>query len=148
MAALAYPYGGIPNGPSRGRATVARRHGHLRLVGGPECIEEQPRGSRPLPSPRPRLRRFLPAIATAAALLGVWFGADALVAAGGTSQLAQLQGARKVAGGYAYVVRPGDTLWSIATRLSPSSDPRPLVDHLAGELHGAALQPGEVLVVP
>lgn len=146
MAALAYPYGGIPGGVPRPGAAAARRH--LRLVTGPEPSEARPRRGRTPVSRRPRGRRILPAIATALALVGVWYGAGALVAAGGTSPLARLQGARKVAGGYAYVVRPGDTLWSIATRLDPSGDPRPLVDHLAGERHGAALQPGEVLLVP
>jgi nucleoid-associated protein YgaU len=46
------------------------------------------------------------------------------------------------------VVRPGDTVWSIARRLQPSGEIRPLVDHLTEGRSGRALQPGEVLVVP
>jgi Tfp pilus assembly protein FimV len=46
------------------------------------------------------------------------------------------------------VVKPGDTLWSIASRLEPSGDPRPLVAQLQSELHGATLDPGARLVLP
>lgn len=49
-----------------------------------------------------------------------------------------------------YVVRPGDTLWSIAEQLAPGEDPRPLVDALAraNAVPPGALVPGQVLVVP
>ena len=49
-----------------------------------------------------------------------------------------------------YVVRPGDTLWSIATRFAPSDDPRILVDAItsANDLDPAALVPGHELSVP
>jgi len=49
----------------------------------------------------------------------------------------------------AYVVRQGDTLWSIARRVS-GGDPRPVVDALAeaNGLDGAGLVPGQSLVVP
>ena len=40
-------------------------------------------------------------------------------------------------------VRPGDSLWSIAQRLAPGEDPRPIVDELEQARHGAPLQPGE-----
>ena len=46
------------------------------------------------------------------------------------------------------VVQPGDTLWGIAESLAPGEDPRPLVaalDEIAG---GAAVTPGQLLVVP
>jgi hypothetical protein len=47
-----------------------------------------------------------------------------------------------------YVVRPGDTLWSIARRLDPSEDPRRVVDALeqAG-LDPDHLVPGQAVVV-
>jgi len=50
-----------------------------------------------------------------------------------------------------YVVRPGDTLWSIALRLGgPGADPRPLVDRLTALNHvrDAGITPGERLVLP
>jgi hypothetical protein len=48
----------------------------------------------------------------------------------------------------AVVVRPGDTLWSIASRLAPDEDPRPLVDDLVAARGTAALQPGERILLP
>jgi nucleoid-associated protein YgaU len=48
-----------------------------------------------------------------------------------------------------YVVQAGDTLWSIAERLSPGQDPRPVVDAIA-EANGVRagdLVPGQTLVV-
>ena len=47
-----------------------------------------------------------------------------------------------------YVVRPGDTLRSIATRLAPGTDPAPLARTLASELGSASIFPGERLVLP
>jgi nucleoid-associated protein YgaU len=47
-----------------------------------------------------------------------------------------------------YVVQPGDSLWSIAARLEPGRDPRPLVDALSASRDGAPLVPGEVITRP
>ena len=47
-----------------------------------------------------------------------------------------------------YVVRSGDTLWTIAKRIQPTGDVRPLVDALAAARDGRPLQPGERIVVP
>jgi nucleoid-associated protein YgaU len=47
-----------------------------------------------------------------------------------------------------YVVQPGDTLWSIARRILPSGDPRPLVDELARLNGGDDLAVGQRLVIP
>ena len=49
-----------------------------------------------------------------------------------------------------YVVRPGDTLWSIARRSSPSADPRVVVSAIAAANHvdPAALVPGQQLTIP
>jgi Tfp pilus assembly protein FimV len=49
-----------------------------------------------------------------------------------------------------YVVKPGDTLWSIASRAAGrSADPRPLVDAIAG-LNGVSgpLLAGETIRIP
>ena len=43
------------------------------------------------------------------------------------------------------VVRPGDSLWSVAARLAPGADPRPVVDALAAARHGTILVPGETI---
>lgn len=52
------------------------------------------------------------------------------------------------AGATEYVVRPGDTLWSIAAALAPGRDERPLVDELAQQLGGTSLYPGEQISLP
>jgi len=45
------------------------------------------------------------------------------------------------------VVRPGDTMWSLAARLQPHGDLRPTVDGLVAA-HGARpLQPGERIAI-
>jgi hypothetical protein len=48
-----------------------------------------------------------------------------------------------------YVVEPGDTLWSIARRVAPGQDPRPVVDGLieANDVRGG-LQAGQELSIP
>jgi len=49
-----------------------------------------------------------------------------------------------------YVVRPGDTLWGIATRLDPESDPRPVVEALAAAngVRDGVLVPGQAIRLP
>lgn len=136
MAAIAYPYVGYSARPRTGRS-------HLRLVADHDArVPLAPPARRRSP-----LRRLLPGIATVAVLVGTWFGAGALAGAGSPG-LSQLPGTTRVPGGYAYVVRPGDTLWSIATRLDPAGDPGPLVARLTAELHTTTLTPGSVIVVP
>jgi Tfp pilus assembly protein FimV len=49
-----------------------------------------------------------------------------------------------------YVVRQGDTVWSIAERLAPGEDPRPLVDAISAANHidPGVLLPGRTLLIP
>ena len=47
-----------------------------------------------------------------------------------------------------YVVQPGDTFWSIARRLDPRADPRPLVDRLVAAHGNPVLHVGERLPLP
>jgi Tfp pilus assembly protein FimV len=63
--------------------------------------------------------------------------------------LARGDGPERPARQVTYVVEPGDTLWSIARRVAPGHDPRPVVDALveANDLHGG-LQAGQELSVP
>ncbi|HEX6393242.1 MAG TPA: LysM peptidoglycan-binding domain-containing protein [Acidimicrobiales bacterium] len=48
----------------------------------------------------------------------------------------------------AWVVRPGDTIWSIAEAVEPHGDVRPLVDRISAELGGRPLYAGERLNIP
>lgn len=45
--------------------------------------------------------------------------------------------------GDVYVVRPGDTMWSIASGLQPDGDVRALVDQLTERAGGSGLQAGQ-----
>lgn len=51
-------------------------------------------------------------------------------------------------GARVWIVRPGDTLWGIATSLEPGRDVRPLVDQLQAEVGSSPLQPGEAVPIP
>jgi len=90
---------------------------------------------------RVRRRRFVSLCVIAGVLAVLWSPvAHAVGIAGGGS------------GGPSttYVVRGGDTLWSIANRFRPSTDPRLVVDRIAGTngIDPAALVPGQQLTIP
>ena len=51
-------------------------------------------------------------------------------------------------GAVSYTVQPGDSLWSIAERVSPTRDPRPLVAQMASQLGSESVVPGERITVP
>jgi LysM domain len=86
-----------------------------------------------------RRRRF--AVAALAGLGLVAVVGQASAALGGSS-LAPVERRPQVE---TIVVEPGDTLWSIAQRLAPDSDPRDVVDALVEARGTAQLVPGETL---
>lgn len=47
-----------------------------------------------------------------------------------------------------YVVKPGDSLWSIVEALAPERDPRPLVASLKRAAGGADLKVGQRIMLP
>ena len=47
-----------------------------------------------------------------------------------------------------WVVRPGDTIWSIADAVDHGADVRPLVDRISSELGGTQLYAGERVNIP
>jgi hypothetical protein len=86
--------------------------------------------------------RRLVALSVAMGLVGVLSGPVANAVGIGGGQVANAS--------RTYVVRPGDTLWSIAARFAPSTDPRIAIDAItvANRLDPAALVPGQQLAIP
>lgn len=77
-----------------------------------------------------------------ALVAGAWAGPMARALGGGREAIPTAR--------TSYLVRDGDTLWSIAERLAPGDDPRPLVDAIAtaNGVEAGALVPGSTLVIP
>jgi Tfp pilus assembly protein FimV len=90
---------------------------------------------------RVRRRRFA-VLATAAVVAGFWAGPVA-------NALDRSPEALPVST-RTYVVRGGDTLWSIAGRIAPGRDPRALVDAIAdaNDVAAGSIVPGQRLVIP
>lgn len=126
------------------------------LEGGPSAARAHRRAARPVSTGRPPTPIALRVPTLAAGL------ATALVVALALIGLVHLVGAGAAAPGpvptavsppsvatavtpvaSAVVVRPGDTLWSIARGLRPSGDVRDLVDRLAERAGGAELVAGQ-----
>ena len=91
---------------------------------------------------RTRVRRRRLTLAVSLTLVAAAWAVPAVRALGSTEDPVRI--ARS-----SYVVREGDTLWSIARKLSPTADPRPVVDALstANGIDAGELVPGQTLVV-
>jgi Tfp pilus assembly protein FimV len=128
--------------PVRGR----RSHLHVAVV------RPQPQAAPARHRPRAATywcRRAAAVGVAGAVLRAVWVALGAL--GGGPLPVPARPGQSTAAGatwGAVYVVQPGDTVWSIARRLQPSGDPRPLVDRLVAAHSGATLHVGERLPLP
>jgi LysM repeat protein len=90
---------------------------------------------------RVRRRRFV--------VVGVLVGLAGLLS-GPVANAVGVGGAAGADASHTYVVRPGDTLWSIATRSAPASDPRLVVAAIASanDVNPGALVPGQQLSIP
>jgi Tfp pilus assembly protein FimV len=66
---------------------------------------------------------------------------------GGASHTTESVSAAQIHGS-TYTVRAGDSLWSIAERVDPSGDPRPLVSQMAAQLGTYNVVPGELVTIP
>jgi hypothetical protein len=89
-----------------------------------------------------RRRRLLALVAASVVLLGAVAVGRVLVSA--ESSAPALEPVALLDGGV-YVVEPGDTLWTIARRLAPDDDPRPVVDQLRSAHGDVELQVGDRL---
>jgi len=154
MAALTYPISVVPQRRLRVVDAIEARPEHRREL--PWSFQEPIRvGARITSIDQRRRRRAilarrrrLAALFTSAAILTATWGAVDALAGTRPSHLVTLPGSHRIAGGAIYTVHPGDTVWSIATRLDPTGDPRPLVANIVAHLHGGAIVPGEEIVVP
>jgi len=105
------------------------------------------RQARPRPARRPapavyRRRRLMAALVGLGLVLTV---ARAAAAFGESNPLATPERLPHVQA-QTVVVQPGDTLWSVARRLAPGSDPRKVVDALVRARGGdAVVRPGDTI---
>jgi nucleoid-associated protein YgaU len=95
---------------------------------------------------------FLVLIAAAlAAAVSVLLALQAALGGGAGGPLtagAASAGAPRPAATRVWVVRPGDTLWTIAEAVHPRGDVRPLVDRLSAQVGGRPLTVGRLLTLP
>jgi LysM domain len=111
-------------------------------------------GARPavrrLPDRATRMRRRRLIVLVAAVLVAVGAVAgvralSSLASVPSSPDPAPLDGGSTPVAGQVYVVQPGDTLWSLAQRIAPDRDPRPVVDALRRANGGPDLQAGDRL---
>lgn len=96
-----------------------------------------------------RRRRIVAAlVAVPVAMLlavGVSLGTERAFEALGAAAGAAAPAADDDVAATSYVVEPGDTLWDVAQRVAPGTDPRPVVDSLAEARGTSAVSPGETI---
>jgi hypothetical protein len=130
----------------------------LRLVRAPEYRSHRlqpaaepvnPAGTDRLRVPRRRASMEVRRRRTLLAMMGLALAVLALPL-GGSGGHSHATGSVLAANGgpVLYTVRAGDSLWSIAERMEPSVDPRPLVAQLASETGSYTVVPGEQITLP
>ena len=140
-----------PSRPAHGGATPARhlpqsepdRRCHQARPTRAGCITD---GRTTRPSVAVRRRRFVLGTVAAGLLVALalpWSGTGGSLATPGPALAGE-----KVVSHFSYVVERGDTVWSIAVRLDPTGDPRPVVAKLEAEVGGPNVVPGEQLTLP
>ncbi|MEO7836125.1 MAG: LysM domain-containing protein [Acidimicrobiales bacterium] len=100
-----------------------------------------------------RPRRTLVGSLLSVLLVAAWLAAGGVLGGGGSEPAltawAEAPPTKVVTVAAAsYVVQPGDTLWTVARRLRPDGDIRPLVDRLARQAKGRPLRAGQRLPLP
>jgi Tfp pilus assembly protein FimV len=154
MAALTYPISVIPGRSLRLVDPMGAPSARPR--GLPWSFQEPARSAPRVASIEERRRRRaviarrrrLAALFASVAILAATWGISGVLAGVRSSHLAVLPGSVRTSQGYLYTVKPGDSVWSIATRLDPTGDPRPIVDTIVAQLNGASIAPGERVLLP
>ena len=137
--------------PLREDGRMALAPAHVLAPGTADALAAPPAAARSerLPESVYRWRRVVAAtVAAAAVTLVLVVGRPDRVPVGEANpwpSTAEVSLATELPG--VYVVQPGDTLWDIARALAPGEDPRGLVHELAGTAGGAALEPGQRIVI-
>ena len=75
-------------------------------------------------------------------------GSDAIEQPSAAPTVFETAAGETLAAGQIVIVKPGDTLWSIARQLQPTGDLRPLVDRIAKINNGHSLIAGQALLLP
>lgn len=125
-----------PRPDSHGPAVAGTvRPAHLHLVQGPPNVDDSPQRRQP-----PYLwRRLAVLIAVSAVVIAV---------VGVAAPVLHADPVDPTAGARTHVVAQGDTLWSLATALEPSADPRAVVEEILGlnARAGVPVDPGGLQV--
>ena len=116
----------------------------LRLVHGGRSAH--PAWDRPTSPMVPAVLGLLLVLLVMAGAVAV--GSGALASLAPAPPAASAGAARASAGASSVLVRPGDTMWSIARRIQPHGDVRALVDQLVAANGSSSLQAGDRVVVP
>ncbi|MEO5680507.1 MAG: LysM domain-containing protein [Acidimicrobiales bacterium] len=116
-------------------------HPSPRLTAMPRMFPSGPLAGRRQPSAV--ARRSLAAVALVAAVVGTLLGAGSLAGAEQAKPAPSDGAAATESAGATHLVQPGDTLWSLARRLQPDGDVRPLVARLRAAAGGGLLVPGQ-----
>jgi LysM domain-containing protein len=128
--------------PSPHHPVVGDRRPDLRLVPGGAA-------GRPDLAAAHRRRRVVAGLLAVLVLTGILSGSRALLAPlAEPASAGPAAPAAATAGSVSVVVEPGDTLWTIARRVQPDGDIRPLVDQLVATSGSGPLQPGDHITIP
>jgi LysM domain len=138
---------------ARSGTSGARSGARLAATGSAMAAPRVRAGSRgKAPRARVRLTRRGRAVAAVLIITGVTAAAllISLVVSGGAQATNHGQARAGYQGMREIVVRPGQTLWSIASKAEPSADPRTVVAEImsANALTGTGIAAGQLLYVP
>jgi hypothetical protein len=146
------PTGPEPRSSSIGAAPITRQDASVltpSAVIPPHPARARPPVSSPSPVRLTRRGRVVVAVLAIAVIAAVAL-AVGLAAAGGAQAANHGQPRAGYQGMHQIVVRPGQTLWSIASAAEPAADPRDVVQQImtANAMTGTTITAGQLLWVP